>query len=61
MAVSDTKRTSISVVKLEKVTLLVQFVGVIVEECKNALELGQRILANFHDWWLVCLYHRHRA
>ena len=47
--------------KLEEVALLVQLVGVAVQEHEDALQLRQRVLAHFHDGRLVCLYHGHGA
>jgi hypothetical protein len=48
-------------VELEEVALLVQLVRVTVQEGEDALQLGQRVLADLHDWRLVRLDHRHWA
>lgn len=45
--------------KLKEVALLVQFVGVTIQEGEDALQLRQSVLADFHDGRLVCLYHGH--
>lgn len=47
--------------ELEEIALLVQLVGVAVQEHEDALQLGQRVLANLHDGRLVSLYHGHGA
>jgi hypothetical protein len=48
-------------VELEKVAFLVQLVGVAVQEREDALQLGERVLADLHDGRLVGLYHGQRA
>jgi hypothetical protein len=40
---------------------LIQLVRVAVQEREDALQLGQRVLANLHNGRLVRLYHRHGA
>lgn len=47
--------------ELEKVALLVQLVGVAVEEREDTLQLGQSVLADLHDGRLVRLDHGQRA
>lgn len=47
--------------ELEEVALLVQLVRVAVQEHEDALQLGQRVLADLHDGRLVRLYHGHGA
>jgi hypothetical protein len=58
---SISRRTCICVVKLEEVALLVELVGVTVEESKDAVELGERVCANVHDRRLVRLDHGNGA
>jgi hypothetical protein len=48
-------------VEPEEVALLVQLVRMAVQEHEDALQLGQRVLADLHDGRLVCLNHRHWA
>ena len=47
--------------ELEEIALLVQLVGMAVEEHEDALQLGQGVVAHFHDGRLVCLDHGHGA
>jgi hypothetical protein len=48
-------------VELEEIALLVELVGMAVEKGKDALELGERVCADFHDWRLIRLDHGHGA
>jgi hypothetical protein len=48
-------------VELEKVALLVELVGMAIEEGKDTLQLRQCVVANLHHGGLVCLQHRHGA
>jgi hypothetical protein len=48
-------------VQLQEVTLLIQLVGVAVEEAENGLQLWQRVVCQIHDWGLVSVEHRHGA
>jgi hypothetical protein len=48
-------------VELEEVALLVELVGVAVEEGEYAEQLRERVSPQLHDGRLVRLYHRHWA
>lgn len=49
--------TCILVIEFEEITLLVKFVGVAVEKRKDRLKLGDCVLGNIHDGWLVTQDH----
>ena len=53
--------TRVQVVELEEVALLVQLVGVTVEEAEDRLQLGQGVEGDFHHGRAVGLDHRRRA
>jgi hypothetical protein len=49
--------TCILVIEFEEITLLVEFVGVAVKKRKDRLKLGDRVLGNIHDGWLMTQDH----
>lgn len=56
---NELKHTCVLVIQLQKVTLVVQLIGVAVEQRKDGLQLRNRVLVDLHDHGLVGLYHGH--
>lgn len=50
-------RTCVLIVEFQKVSFLIQFVGVAIEQCKDGLELRNSVFVNVHDGRLVGLNH----
>lgn len=51
--------TCVLVIQLQKVALMVQLVGVAVEQREDGQQLRNRVLVNLHDHRLIGLYHGH--
>lgn len=47
--------TGIEIVQLQEIPLLIQLVGMAVQERENGLQLRQRVLEDLHQGWLVRL------
>lgn len=55
----NTLHTCVLVIQLQKIALVVQLVGVAVEQREDGLQLRNRVLVDLHDHRLIGLYHGH--